>query len=335
MILTPRATDTTGMKQDTTSTSPQVRPVRVDANIGIAPSDGFVKTPEVERIAQRAVAYLDAGYPVHLAGPAGTGKTTLAFHIASMRGRAVSLIHGNDAFNGTDLAGRDRGYKRSTTIDNYISSVLKTDENFDITWQDNRLTKACRLGHTLIYDEFNRTKAEANNILLGLLEEGIVSVPDGNSGYLRVHPEFRILLTSNPAEYAGTHRAPDALLDRLITIRCSHYDAQTETGIVSAASGLSDSDAAKIVRCVRALRGEDGEAQLPSIRSAIALARITSSSGSPIASDNDLFLDMAWDVLGEHVENIATGDEPVTAGEFRALIQELIEHSPATAQEAA
>ena len=41
------------------------------------PSSGFVTTPFVENITQRALTYLQAGYPVHFSGPAGTGKTTL------------------------------------------------------------------------------------------------------------------------------------------------------------------------------------------------------------------------------------------------------------------
>ena len=47
------------------------------------PSQGFVTTPLVEQITRRALTYLQAGYPVHFAGVAGTGKTTLAFHVAA------------------------------------------------------------------------------------------------------------------------------------------------------------------------------------------------------------------------------------------------------------
>ena len=47
-------------------------------------SDAFVSSPYVEQVTQRALAYLVAGYPVHFSGVAGTGKTTLAFHVAYM-----------------------------------------------------------------------------------------------------------------------------------------------------------------------------------------------------------------------------------------------------------
>ena len=61
-------------------------------------SEEFVLTPYVQELTERALAYLEVGYPVHLAGPPGTGKTTLAFHMAAQLGRPVTLIHGDDEF---------------------------------------------------------------------------------------------------------------------------------------------------------------------------------------------------------------------------------------------
>ncbi len=41
-------------------------------------SMGFVSSPYVERLTQRALTYLEIGYPVHLAGFAGTAAMTRA-----------------------------------------------------------------------------------------------------------------------------------------------------------------------------------------------------------------------------------------------------------------
>ncbi|MEL6499006.1 MAG: gas vesicle protein GvpN [Planctomycetota bacterium] len=288
--------------------------------LAVEAAGGFVETAAVAAVAERATLYLDAGYPVHLAGPAGTGKTTLAFHIAAVRGRPVSLMHGNESFNGTDLIGRDAGYKRSTTVDNFIHSVLKTEESVDVNWIDNRLTTACERGHTLVYDEFNRTRAEANNILLGLLEEGILSTPRSGCGYIRVHPEFRMVLTSNPAEYAGVHRAQDALLDRLITIRCDHYDAETETDIVEAASGLEPGSCARIVSLVRALRGNDGAADQPTVRAAVALGRVCAAGGVPVDPAERRFVAMAYDVLADAATQLGGVEHRLSLSQFDDML---------------
>jgi hypothetical protein len=42
---------------------------------------------------------------------------------------------------------------------------VKTEEDVQQRWVDARLTLACREGFTLIYDEFNRSRPEANNAL--------------------------------------------------------------------------------------------------------------------------------------------------------------------------
>lgn len=69
-----------------------------ELGVSLEPSNGFATTPYIEEIVESALAYLQAGYPVHFSGPAGTGKTTLAFHVASRIGTSVTLIHGDDEF---------------------------------------------------------------------------------------------------------------------------------------------------------------------------------------------------------------------------------------------
>ena len=186
----------------------------------------FVETESVKSLADRAVFYLKAGYPVHFSGPAGTGKTTMAMHVAAELGQPVILMHGDDEFAGSDLVGGQSGYRTTRVVDNFIHSVMKTEENVSKVWVDNRLTTACKFGMTLIYDEFNRSRPEANNVLLGVLEERLLEMPSIRSGegYMQVHPNFHAIFTSNPEEYAGVHKTQDALMDRMITIKVGHYD---------------------------------------------------------------------------------------------------------------
>ena len=155
-----------------------VLPVKPEADqLWPEPSDQFVLTPYVQEVSERALTYLEAGYPVHFSGPAGTGKTTLALHVAARLGRPVMIMHGDDEFSSSDLVGADHGYRKSKLIDNFIHSVLKTEENMTTQWVDNRLTVACKKGDTLVYDEFTRSRPEANNVLLSVLAEKILNLP--------------------------------------------------------------------------------------------------------------------------------------------------------------
>jgi len=262
--------------------------------------DDFVLTDVVQAVTDRALDYLKIGYPVHLAGPAGTGKTTLAFHIAAKIGQPVVLIHGNNDFSSGDLIGKDNGYRKTTVIDNYVRSVKKIDEKLSVNWSDNRLTRACQAGHTLIYDEFNRTRPEANNALLSVLEEGILVIQrsHGADQYLPVHPNFRVILTSNPEEYAGVHKTQDALLDRLISIHVDHYDRETEVHITLAKSGLVREDAEFVVDLVRAVRDRIPGKNPPTVRACIAMGKILTHRQTRPHPDDLFFRAVCADVLG-------------------------------------
>ena len=287
-----------------------------DDNVVPEASAGFVATPQVEEVVERALAYLDAGFAVHLAGPAGTGKTTLAFHIANKLERPVTLIHGDDEFGSSDLIGKDTGYRKSSLVDNYIHSVVKTEEEMRSVWVDYRLTSACSIGHTLIYDEFNRSRPEANNALLSVLSEGILNLPKlgrSGEGYLSVHPDFRAIFTSNPEEYAGTHKTQDALMDRLITIQVGHYDEQTEAAIAVARSGAALEDAIRIVRIVRELRGSGVNNHRPTIRATIAIAKIMARRGGRATLDDPMFVRVCRDVLSVNTAKVTRGGESMMA----------------------
>ena len=185
-------------------------------------------------------------------------------------------------------------------IDNYIHSVLKTEENMNTLWVDNRLTTACANGNTLIYDEFNRSRPEANNALLSVLEERILNLPTlrpSGAGYLEVHSDFRAIFTSNPEEYAGVHKTQDALMDRLITINLGHFDRETEIQIGMAKSGLPRGDVEIIVDLVRELRGTGVNNHRPTIRATIAIARILAHRQARARLDDPIFQWVCHDVL--------------------------------------
>jgi gas vesicle protein GvpN len=304
------------------------------ASLAVEASDHFVLAPPVMRVAERALSYLRAGYPVHFSGPAGTGKTTLALHVAALRGRPVTLMHGDDEFGSSDLVGGDYGYRKSKLIDNFIHSVVKTEETMSTLWADNRLTTACKNGDTLIYDEFTRSRPEANNALLSVLEERLLTLPKRRpqgDGFLEVHPNFRAIFTSNPEEYAGVHRTQDALMDRLITIRVDYYDRETEVEITRAKSGLPLDQAEIITDIVRELRAGGLTKQGPSLRASIMIARVTAQQGAQARLGDSLFAEICRDVLsGLSAKVVREGHEELqlTVDEVVARQLAKVRHQP-------
>ena len=273
-------------------------------SLSVGPSEGFIETPSVEKIIDRAMSYLEAGIPVHLTGPTGTGKSTLAMHLAYKLNQPVVLMFGDEEFGTSDLVGDKMGYRKRKLIDNFIHSVLKTEEDVSQRWVDNRLTTACKEGLTLVYDEFNRSRPEANNALLSVLEEGILTLPSSEeeSGYIKVHPNFRAIFTSNPHEYAGVHKTQDALLDRMVSMHLDYFDEETERAIVVARTGITLADAEKIVRVLRDFRQMTGLHQTISIRSGIIIGKILTQKGMHAEKYNPLFVDICVDALisGRH-----------------------------------
>jgi nitric oxide reductase NorQ protein len=271
----------------------------------LEPGKDFVVTPFIESVCRRCMTYLKAGYPVHLSGPAGTGKTTLAMHLAGLLGRPVMIIYGDEEFGSSDLLGNDKGIVSRRLVDNFVHSVVKTEENVTNVWVDQRLTTACKNGYSLVYDEFSRSRAEANNVLLSALEERLLVLPEGrySESYINIHPEFRAIFTSNPDEYAGVYTPQSALLDRMITINLGYYDIETESAITSAKSGLSIENARKVVELVRFLR-EDSKYNIhPTIRASIMIADIANNLHAKIRADNQVFVETCIDVICKGLDN--------------------------------
>jgi len=273
------------------------------------PLPNFVDTPYVKDITERALAYIAADFPVHFRGISGTGKTTLAMHLASKIGRPVVMIHGDEEFSTSDLVGGEHGYRMRKVVDNFIHSVLKTEEDMNKKWIDNRLTVACKYGFTLIYDEFTRSRPEANNVLLSVLQEKMLDLPaarEGDENYLRVDPDFTAIFTSNPEEYAGVHRSQDALRDRMITMDLNHFDEETEVRITEAKSGMANGDASKIVKIVRGLRDSGVYEFAPTVRGCVYIAKTLRVRKASVNKDDQIFRQTCLDILASETSRVGS-----------------------------
>jgi len=293
-----------------------------EATLEVPACTAFVETPFIKNIIDRALAYAGEGFPVHFRGPTGCGKTTLAIHLAEQLGRPMIIVSGDEEYLTSDLVGGEHGYERKRTVDNFIHSVMKTEDRVDYRWVDSRLTIACQEGHTLIYDEFNRSRPEANNIFLAVLEERILILPTVRSqkGYLRVHPDFTAVFTSNPREYAGVHASQDALLDRMITLDLGQFDRETEVAITMSRTGLPQGQVETIVDLVRTLReATEGQCR-PTVRACIMIGQVMAAQSRNGGGPS--FEQVCLDILARE---ISPGGKP--DGETRQVLLELVRNS--------
>lgn len=286
---------------------------------------GFIENDRIRDLSNRIRTYLKAGIPVHLRGPAGCGKTSIAMHVARCLQRPQVIVVGDKNLTTADLVGAKSGYQKTRVVDNFVNSVSRVEENVTQGWQDHRLTIACREGYTFIYDEFNRSPAEANNVFLSVIEERILVMPSHarHEEFIRVDPRFALILTSNPTEYAGTHVVQDALADRMITIDLDHNDRTTEVDITAAKSAAPRQMVECVVDFVRAYRDSGAYDQAPTMRASIMLAKILHAGGIPLTTDNQILGQIIADVLD--AKSGSGGDQRIRATR-RAFLTALARH---------
>ncbi|MFC0274766.1 gas vesicle protein GvpN [Metabacillus herbersteinensis] len=274
----------------------------------------LIQDDETKDILSRSLHYLKAGYSIHFTGPSGAGKTSLALALAKKRKRPVMLMHGNHELDNKDLIGNFTGYSSKKVVDHYVRSVYKKDESVTETWNDGRLLEAVKNGYTLIYDEFTRSRPTTNNIFLSILEEGVLPLYGSKltEPFIRVHPDFSVIFTSNPAEYAGVYDTQDALLDRLITIFLDYKDIDRETAIVAEKTDVEEREAKAITTLVSTLRKKcsNDKSNGPSLRASLMIAKLASGQGIAIDGEDVDFQNLCIDVLCHPISRCIESDDP-------------------------
>lgn len=266
---------------------------------GLRRTGRFFENEEIAALVQRGLFYVRAGVPIHFQGTAGRGKTAIAMEIARRLGRPVSVMTGNDWLDAEDLIGKEVGQSTRSVVDKYVQRVRRSEATVRYDWEKSILAEAMAQGHTLVYDEFTRSSAKANGILLSVLSEGVLISTDPLSerGEIEAHPDFRIILTSNPGDYAGVNAAPDALLDRMITFPLKSYSELTEAGIVAARTGVDGNLARRIVHLVRSLHEKAKISSGCSMRASIMIAQIAALRLRSAQLSDALMAQIASDVL--------------------------------------
>lgn len=261
----------------------------------------FVKTAALEQVMQRALRYLRAGYSVHLEGPTGIGKTTLARHLAACRQQPMMLMLGG----------------HNLTV------------HSDFNQHDSWLKVACREGWTVIYDEFNRSRPESNTMLLSTLGEQGLTLPQGN-GAVPIHPEFRVIFTSNSEEYCGTYGTQSALLDRMVTMHLPEPTMLAQQQLLMELVGISIESAVLVIRLVQQFFRQVSPEGRFSLRPKLMIAQICHCEGITVSADDADFRQVCRDILLSRSSQSATDANEVLWELFNRLSRQRPAINPET-----
>jgi len=222
----------------------------VDAVSGALQHTGYLPSEEISTTVYLAAAL---GRPILVEGPAGVGKTALASAVAGATGRRLVRLQ---CYEGVDEA-------RALYEWNHAKQLLRITAEQGAEWDELRtdifgeefllarpLLTAVRSDEpvVLLVDEIDKADEEMEGLLLELLSEFQVTIPE--LGTLRARHRPLVLLTSN-----ATRELSEALRRRCLFLHIDYPSAQLEQRIVQAhVPELPDALAASVVRVVGALR---------------------------------------------------------------------------------
>ena len=197
------------------------------------------------------------GKPVLVEGPAGTGKTQLAKSVSEMMGARLIRLQ---CYEGLDesKALYEWNYKKQllriqTEGDGASWNEVEDDlfsEEFLLT---RPLLEAIRSEDpvVLLIDEVDRVEVETEALLLEILSEYQVSIPELGTVEARQIP--LVFLTSN-----GTRELSEALKRRCLYLYIDYPDLEREREIVSMkVPGVDENLADQVARIVRSIRQLD------------------------------------------------------------------------------
>ncbi len=246
------------------------------------------------RIAQVSFLANRLGKPVLVEGPAGVGKTELAKSLASISGRRLIRLQ---CYEGLDES-------RALYEWNYKKQLLRIQADEGHDWQEiegdifsedflltRPLLEAIRSEEpvVLLIDEIDRVELETEALLLEILSDFQVSIPE--LGTIRASTTPLVLLTSN-----NTRELSEALKRRCLFLHIGYPTQEREQEILLARiPDLPERLAGEIARVARSVRTMDLK-KAPSVSETLDWAHTLLALGIDHI-DNDVIADTAHVLL--------------------------------------
>ncbi|MEY4159342.1 MAG: hypothetical protein RL743_1837, partial [Actinomycetota bacterium] len=212
------------------------------------------------------------GKPVLVEGPAGTGKTQLAKSIADLIGARLIRLQCYEGLDESKALYEWNYKKQLLRIQADKNSDSWSEVHDDIFSEEFLLTRplleAIRADEpvVLLIDEVDRVEVETEALLLEILSEYQVSIPE--LGTITAKQIPLVFLTSN-----NTRELSEALKRRCLFLHVDYPDMDREKEIVLAkVDGISEHLADQIARIVRSIRQLDLK-KAPSVSETLDWAR--------------------------------------------------------------